>query len=122
MHIFKHVGNGFAINDLVDVVSLFVHGDVHRISVAKQVVQVAQDFLICAHEEHTYIIMLLVGEVVQRNGVRRGLAHETGDFAVAVAGNVLQSGQMCRVFVKPLDGNDGEELVDGPKVGQGLEQ
>ena len=94
----------------------------HGVGVAEEVVQVAQYFLIRAHEEHTYIIMLLVGETMQRDGVLRRFGNEIGDFAVAVAGDVLKGGKVRWVFIKPLDRDDGEKLVDGPKVGQRLEQ
>ena len=122
LHVFQHVGHGLAVDDLVDVVALFVHGDVYGVGVAKQVVEVAEDFLVGTHEENTDIIMLLVGEAMQRDGVLRRLGDEVGDLAVAVAGDVLKGGQVGRVFVQTLDGDDGEELVDGPEVGQRLEQ
>ena len=44
------------------------------VGIAKQVVQVAEDFLIGTYEEHTYIIMFLLAKGVQRDGVLRGLA------------------------------------------------
>ena len=94
----------------------------HCVGVAEKVVQVAQNLLIGTHKEDTDIIMLLVAEGMQRYGVLRRLGDEVGDFAVAVAGDVLQGGEVCWVFVKPLNRDDGEELVDGPEVGQRLEQ
>ena len=47
---------------------------------------------------------------------------EVGNLAVRIAGNVLQGSIACGTFVQSLDGNDREELVDRPTVGQGLEQ
>ncbi|CDF22978.1 unknown [Prevotella sp. CAG:617] len=44
------------------------------------------------------------------------------DFAVAVAGDVLQSGHARGPLVKALNGHDGEELVERPGVGQRLEE
>ena len=121
LYVFQHVSHGFAIDDLVDIVALFVHRDMYRIGVTKQVVEVTEDFLIGTDQEHADIIVLLVAERVQRDGVLRRLGDKVSDFAVAVAGDVLQGGEVGWVFVQTLDGDDGEELVDGPKVGQRLE-
>lgn len=37
-----------------------MHADMHRIGVAKQIVHIAEDFLICTHKEHTKIIRLAI--------------------------------------------------------------
>ena len=50
------------------------------------------------------------------------VGHEIGNFSVAVASDILNGSISSGAFVKPLDGHDGEELVDGPGVGERLEQ
>ena len=47
---------------------------------------------------------------------------EAVDFAIAVAGDVGKDGAMAGFFVEPVNGHDGENLVDGPRVGQRLEE
>ena len=43
------------------------------------------------------------------------------DLAVGVAGDVREHGLAHRLLVETVDGHDGEQLVDGPAVRQGLE-
>ena len=66
--------------------------DVHRVRVAEQVVQVAEDFLIRAGEEDAEHVGLAVAELVQLEArVARLVADEAIDLAVGIAGDVLQS-------------------------------
>ena len=89
MDVFQYVCNGFAINNLVDIIVLFVYGYMHCVSVAEQVVQVAQNFLVGAGKEYTDIVWFFAVERMQRNGVLHGTAHKIRDFAVGIAGDVL---------------------------------
>ena len=51
-----------------------------------------------------------------------GRVDELVDLAVAVAGDVGDDRRPCGRFVEAVDRHDREELVDGPDIGQGLEQ
>ena len=85
--------------------------------------EVAEGFLIGADEEDGDVIGLVGLEFVE--GQDFGdvlLVDEAVDFAVAIAGDVGEHGALAGFFVEPVDGHDGEELVDGPGVRQGLEQ
>ena len=99
MYIFKHIGHRFPVYHLLYIVAVFVHRDMYGIGVAKEVVHVAQDFLIGSHQEHTYIIMF-----VQLDGVEWdiiGLLASVDvccDAAIAVAGDVLECGASCGLF------------------------
>ena len=95
----------------------------HGVRVAEEVVHIAEDFLVSTHEEHADVIMLALAYGVQRE-VRRLLVviDVRADFAVRVAGDVLQGCRARGLFVEPRDGHDGEELVDAPGVGHGLEE
>ena len=102
---------------------VFVDVDVHGVSVAEEVVQVAQDFLIGSHEKDAQIVVLAVLEFVHWQGVCHALRRdEVGDFAVAVAGDVLYRRAAVGLFVEPLQRHHREHLVDGPGVGQRLEE
>ena len=62
LHVFQHVGYRLAVDGLVNGICLVVHGDMHRIGIAEEVVHVAEDLLVGSHEEHT--------DVVVRHGAR----------------------------------------------------
>ena len=102
---------------------VFVDVDVHGISVAKEVVQVAQDFLIGSHEEHSQVVVLSVLEGMHWQVVRESLVRdEVAYLAVAVAGDVLDGGKAVGALVESSQRHHGEHLVDCPRVGQRLEQ
>ena len=59
------------------------------------------------------------------NGQRVGVVtvgDEVRYLSVGVTGNILQGGVARGAFVQTLKRKDGEELVDGPRVTQTLEQ
>lgn len=123
LHILEHLFHGFAVYNLVDMIAPVFHGKVHGIGVAKQIVEVAENLLICTNEENTKIIRLVATQCVHWKHVAgASSAYEIGYLAIAVAGNVLQSGFPCRAFVQPLYRHDGEKLVDSPTVGKRLEE
>ena len=95
----------------------------HGIRVAEEVVHVAQYLLISANEEDTYIIMFALADGMQRDVVRLLSAVDVCRYlAVAVASDVLQGRAPRRLFLKPRNRHDGEELVDAPRVGHALEE
>ena len=69
LYIVKHLGNGFAVNHLVDIVVILEHVDVHRIGVAKQVVQVTKDLLVGTYQKDAQIVVLTWLEFVNGQGV-----------------------------------------------------
>ncbi len=95
----------------------------HGVGIAEQVVEVAEDLLVGAGEEDAEHVGLAVPELVQLQ-TRRAvlLAHEAVDLAVGVAGDVLDRAPPHRLLIQPVDGHDREQLIDGPAVGQRLEQ
>ena len=56
----------------------------------------------------------IMGNIACRNKV--------GNLAIRVAGYVLQSRRPVRTFIQPLDRHDRENLIDRPRVRQGLEK
>ena len=45
---------------------------------------------------------------------------ETVDLAIRVTGDISQSGCLRRHFIQALNRDDGEELLDGPEIGNRL--
>ena len=44
------------------------------------------------------------------------------DFAVGIAGNIAENAAARWHFVQPMNGHDGEELLDGPAIRHALEK
>ena len=95
----------------------------HGVGVAEEVVHVAEDFLIGSGEEHSQIVGLALSHRGEHQEVGAASLHgyEVGYLSVGVACHVLQRGHACGLLVKARERHDGEELVDGPMVGQRLE-
>ena len=95
----------------------------NSVSVAKEVVHVAQDFLISTHEEHTDVIVFAILHCVKGNVVRLlVMIYIRTDFTVRVAGDVLDRSASCGALIQTGDRHNGEELVNTPRVGHRLEE
>src|SRR5437764_6873645 len=106
-------------NGVADLVEL----DMDGVGIAEQVVEVAQDFLVSAEQESAEVVILAVGERVQREGALYVTAiDKLIDLAVGIAGDITEYGVLRGALVQSVDGHDGEQLLDGPAVGQALEQ
>ena len=68
-HPTEHILNGLAIDGLFDDIALAIDADMHCIDIAEEVMESAEDFLICAYEEDSEIIFLATFERVDRHGV-----------------------------------------------------
>ena len=95
----------------------------HCIRITEKIVHVSQNFLIGPNQKDTDIISIfsfqrmyrqIMGNIACRNKV--------GNLAIRVAGYVLQSRRPVRTFIQPLDRHDRENLIDRPRVRQGLEK
>ena len=80
----------------------------HRVRVAEQIVQVAEDFLIGADQKCGQIIGLAVELVQPERPLHVAAVDELVDFAVAVAGDVAQHGMPRRPLVR-ADGSASPE-------------
>ena len=69
LHILEYIGHGFAVDRLVDGISVGIDGDMHRIGVAEEVVHVAENLLVGTYEENTDVISIAHAEGVQGNVV-----------------------------------------------------
>ena len=67
-----------------------VEADVHGVRVAEQVVQVAEDLLIGAEEEHAEVVGLAVERVQLQRALDVAQVDELVDLAVRVAGDVAE--------------------------------
>ena len=103
-----------------NLVSRLAQPDVHRVRVAEKIVQVPEDLLICARQENAeHVRFAVVAKRMQREaGVAVSTADEAVDLAVGIAAHVLQRAASRGLFIKPVDGHDGKELVDRPAVRQ----
>ena len=97
--------------------------DVHGVGVAKEVVHVAEYLLIGTHKEDAEVVRLVAAQGMEGQHMREvALLDEVGYLAIRVAGDILQGCVARRPFGKALNGHYGEQLVDGPRVGEALEQ
>ena len=94
----------------------------HRVRVAEQIVQIAQDLLIGADQKDTHVIGLAVGRVQFEHFFHVFDVNEIPHAAVGVARDVGQDAARRGPLVQPVDGHDREEVVHGPRVGQALKQ
>ena len=115
LHVVEHLCHGLAVDHLVDVVVAVAYTDMHGCGVAEEVVHVAENLLKSAHEEQAKGIRLGAAKAMDGKDMRVvAVGNKVGYLAVAVAGDVLDGGTTRGTLVEALDGNDGEELVDGP--------
>ena len=122
--------DGVAFDDFLDVIAGRLVGfeeDVDLVDAAEEVVQVAHDVLVGAHQEEAEVVGLgqavAVGvELVQRQRVAHvAQVNELVDLAVGIAGDVHQRGFARGALVQAADRHDGEQLVERPVVEQRLE-
>ena len=93
------------------------------ICVAKEVVHVAQNFLIRTYEEHTNVVVFAILHRVKRNVVRLLVVIDIRtDFTVRVTGNILNGSATRGTLIQTRNRHDGEELVNPPRVGHRLEE
>lgn len=98
-------GDGLSVDNLVDVILVVLHRNMHRIRITEKIVHIAQYLLISPYQEHTYIIMFACLDFVQGQIVRLLVMVDVcGNLTVAVATDVLQRCAPCRLLVEPLDG------------------
>ena len=90
--------------------------------VPEQVVKITQRLLISAYEERGEVILVAFFHLVHfQRPLDLAMADEMVDLAVRVAGDVGEHRMACRTLIEAMDRHDGEQLVDGPGVGQRLE-
>ena len=99
-----------------------IQRDVHGVRVAEQVVEVAENLLIRADQEHAEVIRLAVERVQRQRFLDVAAVDELVDLAVRVARDVANHGVLRRTLVQPVDRHDREQLVDRPAVRNRLEQ
>ena len=51
LHIVKHLGNGFAIDNLVDFIMVLIARDVYGVRVTEKIMEVAKNLLVCPYKE-----------------------------------------------------------------------
>ena len=59
LHVVQHLRHGVAVHEIGDLIALLGQSHVHRVGIAEQVVQVAQDLLIGAGQEDAEDVRLV---------------------------------------------------------------
>lgn len=99
LYVFQHIGYGLTVDSFINAISIFVYCDVYGVGIAKKIVHIAQNLLISTYKEYTYIIVLALAETMKRKIRRLLIVVDIGrDFAIGVAGDVLQGGRHGWVF------------------------
>ena len=108
MHVAQHVFDGVVGLDTgVVEAAILTLIDVDRIGVAKQVVHVAENFLVGPYQEHPEEVLLSRLDLMHRHAVFDALLiHVMLDLAVGVAGQILQHGAAHRFLTQALQRND----------------
>ena len=105
-----------------DAVAVVLEPDVDGVRVAEEVVQIPEDLLVGAAEEHAEQIVL-----ARRHGVDRQEAlhlfdvDEALDHPVRIAGQIREARLHRGLLVEAMDGDHREELLHGPDVRCALE-
>src|ERR1022692_4190165 len=126
----KALDDGAAFDDLFNVVAGRLVGfEEHMdfVYAAEQVVQVAHDVLVCAHQEEAEVVRLRLAvavgiKLMQRQGVPH--VAEVDEFVhlpVGIAGDIDQRGLTRGTFGEAADRHDREQLAERPMIEQRLE-
>ena len=97
----------------------------HFVDAAEEIVQVAHDVLVSAHQEEAEIVRLdgavaiLAIERVQRQGVAHvAQINELVDLAVRVARDVHERRLARRSLGEAAEGHDGKQMAERPVINQ----
>ena len=94
----------------------------HGVRVPEQVVEIAEDLLIGAHQEHAEVVGRAREPMQRQRPPDAAAIDELIDLAVGIAGDVAQHAHPVRPLVQPMDRHDREELLDRPAVGHRLKE
>ena len=84
---------------------------------------ISQNLLISSHQEHSHIIRFCFLQCMYRQIMSHVTGRDkVGNFAVRVAGYILQGSRTFRFLIQSLDRHDREYLVNRPRVGKRLEE
>mgnify|MGYP001115044621 CR=1 FL=1 len=112
-----HLVHNFTVNDLFDTVSFFIHRDMNGIRITKQIMHISQNLLISTHQEYSHIIRFCFLQCMYRQIMSHVTGRDkVGNFAVRVAGYILQGSRTLRFFIQSLNRHDREYLVNCPRV------
>ena len=116
LDIFQTLPAGVTVDNRVDhVAGTLVESDVDSIGVTEKVVQIAQNLLICPDKEKSYLVVLILFDLVQRQEFGPAvLADKAGYLAIRIASDVGNRGDHVRLLVETLDRQYREKLIDCP--------
>ena len=97
------------------------HFDRDHSGIAKKIVQASERFLISADQKDPEQVVIVFAQFVHGQYLVAFLAGEVLQHAIAVAGQIADDGFPGGRFVEPVHGHDWKQLIDGPGIGQRLE-
>ena len=122
MHISKHVFDGVVFFQAIQArAAVVVQIHIDRVGIAKQIVHVAQNFLVSADQKHRQQIRFAIQSVYRHVVFYRLLIDVQADFAIGIAGQILQYRAACGLLMQTVQRHDWQHLVNRPSVGQALE-
>ena len=123
LHIAQHIADRVALGHVFDaIVAVFVGADHNRVRVAEKVVQIAENLLVRAGQEHAEDVVFPVERMQLEGAFDVVQVDEPVDLAVRVAGDVGQDAATDRLLVESVNGHDREQLLDRPGVGHRLKR
>ena len=103
-----------------DAVASVRQGDVDRVGVPEQVVEISEDFLVGTDEKHAQVVGLAVVRVQLEHALHVAQLDELVDLPVGIAREVGDDAPARGSLLEPVQGQDREQLLDRPVVGRGL--
>ena len=121
-HVVQHLRNRVPVFDVRDAVAVAAQGDLDRVRVAEEVVQVAEDLLVRPDQERAEVIGLAIGRMQVEHMLDVLQVGELVELPVAVARDVGQGALAGRLLVVSVQRHDRKQLPHGPGVGHRLEE
>src|SRR6202022_2051800 len=108
-------------DDFFDVVATglrLIEENVNFVHATKEVVKVAHDVLIRAHEEKAEIVRLTRLELMERQSILDvAKIDELRNLTVRITGDVHERGIANRLFIKAMNRDNRKKMLNGPVCG-----
>lgn len=120
VHITQHAANGIALNGVIESdPALIINFHIHRIGITKQVVQIAENFLIRTDHENAQLGIRAFRH--RQRGFQTFAIDVLINTAIRVTGNILQHRPAGRHPVESGQRQNRENLVNAPDIRHRLE-
>lgn len=123
LHVPQDPANGETRDSFFDIEAVRFIGiqiDVSLVHRTEEVMQVSHDVLVSTEKEKAEEVRLAIEGVQGKAGASTGAVDEVVDFTIRITGDIDQTPMLSWGFMEAMDGDDREELFEGPVVDQGL--